>query len=175
MPSTRERLASDLDTGGDTVNPLNSPLEVGLRVLMVLQEAFPQHLDLNQLVLLDHSVLHSADLGGPESLHPAVPIRAGELGVKRQLIEAGLEVMIRAHLAHVGVGDGGIEFWAGEAADGFTGLLETEYASQLSLRAAWVVEHFGSLDERTLRTTLMAVTRHWSEEFTHVAEQEELN
>ena len=102
------------------MNPLNSPLEVGIRVLMVLQEAFPERLDLNQLVLLDHSVLHSADLGGPESLHPPVPVRASELGVKRQSIEAGLEVMIRAHLAHVGVGDRGIEFWAGEAADGFT-------------------------------------------------------
>ncbi|HEX8509585.1 MAG TPA: ABC-three component system middle component 2 [Propionibacteriaceae bacterium] len=98
------------------MNPLNSPLEVGLRVLMILQEAFPEHLDLNQLVLLDHSFLHSADLGGPESLHLLVPVRAGELGVKRQSIEAGLEVMIRAHLAHVGVGDRGIEFWAGEAA-----------------------------------------------------------
>jgi hypothetical protein len=107
------------------VKPLNSPLEVGLRVLMLLQEAFPQHLDLNQLVLLDHSLLHSADLGGPESLHPAVPIRAGELGIKREAIEAGLEVMIRAELAQAGVGDGGIEFWASESADGFTNLLET--------------------------------------------------
>ena len=155
------------------MNPLNSPLEVGLRILMVLKEAFPEHLDLNQLVLLDHSLLHSADLGGPESLHPPVPVRAGELGVRRQSIEAGLEVMIRAHLAHVGVGDHGIEFWAGEAADGFTELLETEYASQLSARASWVVQHFGVLDEQTLRTALSSVAQHWSEEFTPV-EQEEL-
>ncbi len=156
------------------MNPLNSPLEVGIRVLMVLQEAFPERLDLNQLVLLDHSVLHSADLGGPESLHPPVPVRASELGVKRQSIEAGLEVMIRAHLAHVGVGDRGIEFWAGEAADGFTSLLETEYASRLSARAAWVVQHFGALDEQALRAALSSVVEHWSEEFTPSAEQEEL-
>lgn len=157
------------------MNPLNSPLEVGLRVLMILQEAFPVHLDLNQLVLLDHSVLHSADLGGPESLHPPVPVRAGELGVKRQSIEAGLEVMIRAHLAHVGVGDRGIEFWAGEAANGFTRLLETEYASKLSSRAAWVLQHFGALDELTLRAALSSVAQHWSEEFTPPgAEHEEL-
>jgi|ERR1035437_9811951 hypothetical protein len=157
------------------MNPLNSPLEVGLRVLMVLQEVFPEHLDLNQLVLLDHSVLHSADLGGPDSLHPPVPVRAGELGVKRQAIEAGLEVMIRADLAHVGVGDGGIEFWASETADGFTGLLGTEYASQLSTRAAWVVKHFGALDEQTLRAALSSVARHWSEEFTPPVEQEGLH
>lgn len=156
------------------MNPLNSPLEVGLRVLMVLNEAFPEHLDLNQLVLLDHSVLHSADLGGPESLHPPVPVRASELGVKRQSIEAGMEVVIRAHLAHVGVGDRGIEFWAGEAADGFTRLLETEYASQLNARAAWVVQHFAALDEQTLREALSSVAQHWSEEFSPGAEPEEL-
>lgn len=147
------------------MNPLNSPLEVGLRVLFVLQEAFPQHLDLNQLVLLDHSVLHSADLGGPSSLHPAVPIRAGELGIKREAIEAGLEVIVRSDLAKAGVGDGGIEFWASETTDSFTALLETKYALQLHSRARWVVEHFGTLDEQTLRSALASVAKHWSEEF----------
>lgn len=157
-----------------SLNALNSPLEIGLRVLVILREVFPEHLDLNQLVLLDHSVLHSADFGGPKSLHPAVPIRAGELGVKRQSIEAGLEVMIRAHLAHVGVGDRGIEFWAGESADGFLNLLESEYAALLSARASWVIEHFATLDEHVLRTQLSAVAQHWSEEFAFDVESEEL-
>jgi hypothetical protein len=117
-------------------------------------------------------LLHSADLGGPESLHPAVPIRAGELGIKREAIEAGLELMVRAELAQAGVGDGGIEFWASESADGFTNLLETEYASQLHSRAAWVVGHFGTLDEQALRSALSSVAKHWSEEFTPVVEEE---
>lgn len=156
------------------MNPLNSALEVGLRVLMILQEAFPERLDLNQLVLLDHSLLHSGDLGGPDSLHPAVPVRAGELGVRREAIEAGLEVMIRANLAHAGLGEGGVEFWAGEAADGFTRLLESEYASELHARAAWAVQHFGTLDESTLRAGLSSVAKHWSEEFTPAVEQEDL-
>lgn len=139
---------------------------------MLLQEAFPQHLDLNQLVLLDHSLLHSADLGGPESLHPPVPVRASELGMKRESIEAGLEVMVRAELAHAGLGDGGVEFWASESADGFANLLETEYAGQLHSRAAWVINHFGTLDEQSLRAALSSVVTHWSEEFTPVAEEE---
>lgn len=154
------------------MNPLNSSLEVGVRVLVVLQAAFPEHLDLNQLVLLDHGVLHSADLGGPSSLHPPVPIRAGELGVRRKAIEDGLEVMIRAGLAHAGVGNGGIEFWASEAAGSFARLLESGYARQLHERASWVVGHFGTLDEATLRGALATVAGHWSEEFTREAEQE---
>lgn len=147
------------------MTPLNSSLEVGLRVLFVLAESFPRRLDLNQLVLLDHSLLHSADLDGPASLHPPVPIRASELGMKREAIEAGLEVMIRANLVYAGVGPGGVEFWAGESAHGFARLLETPYAEELRSRAAWVLEHYGVLDEEVIRTALSAVSQHWSEEF----------
>src|SRR3954470_8294439 len=111
-------------------SPLNSPFEVGGRVLMVLTAVYPGHLDVNRLVLLDHSVLHSADLGGPESLHPPLPIRAGEFGMKRKIIEQGLEVMIRADLAELDAGANGIEFWASDRAYGFVNLLGSEYALQ---------------------------------------------
>ena len=108
--------------------PLNSPVEVGVRVLMLLTEAFPTHLDLNRLVLLDHGLLHSADLGGPESLHPPLPIRAGELGVKRRTIEGGLEGLIWAALAQTDVGDDGIQYRAIEDAEGVLGLLASPYS-----------------------------------------------
>lgn len=146
---------------------LNSPLEVGVRVLMLLTEAFPDHLDLNRLVLLDHGLLHSADFGGPNSLHPPLPIRAGELGVKRQAIENGLQVMIRANLAMMTTGYDGIQFSASESAEGFLRLLITEYSATLRDRAAWVVNRFGSSDESVLRQILRDASAHWSEEFEH--------
>lgn len=145
--------------------PLNSPVEVGVRVLMLLTEAFPTHLDLNRLVLLDHGLLHSADLGGPESLHPPLPIRAGELGVKRRTIEGGLEVLIRAGLAQMDVGEDGIQYRASEDAEGFVGLLAAPYAEALHNRASWVLDRFGSLEEAALRQEMRDVTAHWSEEF----------
>jgi hypothetical protein len=81
------------------MNPLNSPVETGVRVLMVLTSAFPEHLDLNQLVLLDHGVLHSADLGGPPSLHPPVPKSASVLWA---VADAGTQSLIgQAHHAAV--------------------------------------------------------------------------
>src|SRR5690625_5284475 len=138
--------------------PLNSPLEVGVRVLMLLAEAFPAHLDLNRLVLLDHGLLHSADLGGPDSLHPPLPIRSGELGVKRRTIESGLEVMIRAGLAQMDVGHDGIQFRASEDAEGFVNLLTTSYAGTLHDRASWVVNRFGSMGEAALRQEMREVS-----------------
>ncbi|MDA2809943.1 hypothetical protein O4J56_04775 [Nocardiopsis sp. RSe5-2] len=148
--------------------PLNGPLEVAIRVLMVLVEAFPEHLDLNRLVLLDHGLLHSADLGGPESLHPPVPIRAGELGIKRELVQGGVEVLVRSGLAQMETGSDGIRFWASENAEGFARLLETEHACALSSRAAWVVNHFANLSDDAMRETMRTVSGHWAEEFGHI-------
>lgn len=146
-------------------NPLNSPLEVGMRVLMTLVEAFPRHLDINRLVLLDHGLLHSADLNGPASLHPPIPVRVGELGVKRQHIENGLEVVIRAGLAEMSAADSGIEFWANESSESFLKLLESDYAHALHDRAHWVVQELGTVDDASLRERMREISAHWSEEF----------
>lgn len=145
--------------------PLNSSLEVGVRVLMLLSEAFPAHLDLNELVLLDHGLLHSADIGGPESLHPPLPIRSGEFGVKRRAIDRGLAVVVRAGLAQIDLAADGIRFRASEGAEGFLALLATSYAGALHDRASWVVEHYGGLDEETLRQEMREAFAHWTEEF----------
>lgn len=148
--------------------PLNSPLEVGVRVLMLLSEAFPVHLDLNRLVLLDHGLLYSADLGGPDSLHPPLPIRAGELGMKRRTIEQGLEVMIRAGLAEIDTSEGGIHFRASERAYGFVNVLASEYAAGLRSSASWVISHFEDLSEASLREQMRGIFDNWAEEFEHI-------
>ncbi|OFO78285.1 hypothetical protein HMPREF3016_04210 [Rothia sp. HMSC065D02] len=154
---------------------LNSPLEHAIRVLMILVEVFPEKLDLNRLVLFDHSLLHSSDFGGPDSLHPPVPIRVGELGVKRQLIQDGLEVLIRAGLAHIESRTSGLYFGASESAEGFAGLLETQYAHDLSERASWVVEYFKDMDEESMRESVQKALGHWSEELENVQLQEDRN
>ncbi|MGY2127377.1 ABC-three component system middle component 2 [Blastococcus sp. SYSU DS0617] len=145
--------------------PLNSPVEVGVRVLMVLTEAYPEKLDVNRLVLLDHGVLHSADLGGPESLHPALPVRAGELSVKRDAVEAGLQLMIRAGLVQMSLAPDGVQFHAGEGAHHFVEILGSTYATTLHERVAWVVRNFDDLSEHSLRRQMRGIFASWSEEF----------
>ena len=72
---------------GSTV--FNNPVESALRTLVLLVEAYPATLDLQKLVYLDYLLVHSADAGGPESLHPPTPQRQGEVAVRRDLIEQG--------------------------------------------------------------------------------------
>jgi len=151
------------------MSPLNGPLESAIRVLTLLAEAYPQSLDLNQLVLLDHGLLHSDDLGGPSSLHPAVPIRSSELSVKRLQLTQGLDLLTRVGLADVEALAGGIHFTASERAQPFLNLLETSYAQALAERASWVVSRFGGLSPAELRATIREVSGRWAEEFEQVS------
>jgi hypothetical protein len=149
-------------------SPLNGPLEVGMRVLLILVRAYPERLDLSRLVLLDHGILHSADLGGPESLHPPLPVRAGELGVKRTSIEQGLQVMLRAEMVEMESTPQGIEFIASDAAYSFVSVLTSDYVRSLTERAVWLIDQFTDLSESVLRNEMQTVLGGWSEEFTPV-------
>jgi hypothetical protein len=116
-------------------------------------------------VLLDHGVLHSADLGGPESLHPTLPIRAGELGVKRTVIAQGLQVMLRVGLIEMTAAETGIRFQASDSAYSFVSILGADYATTLRNRVKWVVQHFPRPFRRALRSQMRTIFASWSEEF----------
>ncbi|MFJ3630829.1 ABC-three component system middle component 2 [Streptomyces sp. NPDC090112] len=144
MSPPGERRPPYLVPGGRTVTPLNSPLEVGVRALVLLAESHPRPLDLAQLVALDYLVLHSGEFNGPHSLHPDLPVRAGELGRKRELLEQGLLVLIRAGLADIVSGEGGLMYAATETGPTFVEVLEAPYVTSLRERAEWALHHFGS-------------------------------
>lgn len=152
--------------GEDTYvnSPLNSPVEVGVRVLMLLSEDAPNAHDLNHLVLLDYALVHSADLGGPPSLHPAVPIRSGELGVRRHLVEGGLEAMRRAQLVDSFTAREGILHAATDGAPSFVRILRSPHATALASRAEWCISEFGDQDTASIRETMRTVVGAWTAE-----------
>lgn len=142
------------------MNPLNSPLEVGVRVLVLLSQAFPESLDVATLVWLDHAMLHSGELGGPPSLHPDLPAGPGELGMKRRLVEEGMTVLMRAGLASVVATANGLEYRASEEGPGFVGVLEAPYVRRLTERAEWIMTaHAPDLD---VREATQRITERWS-------------
>jgi hypothetical protein len=144
---------------------LNGPLEVGIRTLIVLDALFPARADVGRLVLYDYCLLHSGDFGGPESIHPEVPLRSGELGIKRESLDAGLEVVIRSGLAVITSSADGVVFGATDNTGPFIDLLQSTHARDLRVRAAWVVATFGDLDESQLRRETQSVISAWEAEF----------
>jgi hypothetical protein len=146
------------------MNPLNSPVEVGIRALVLLLEAFPERLDVAQLVYLDYAMLHSAELGGPTSLHPELPAGPGELGMRRRLMESALQVLIRAGLADLRTTDAGFLYAATEEAASFIDVLESPYVRRLEQRAAWITATY-STHGRDVREAMKQITERWSARF----------
>ncbi|WP_086710534.1 ABC-three component system middle component 2 [Streptomyces antimycoticus] len=124
------------------MNPLNSPLEVGVRALVLLAESHPEPMDIARLVALDHVVLHSGEFDGPPSLHPDLPARGGELGMKRAVLEEALLVLIRAGLAGIVDDSEGLMYRATDRGPVFVDVLEASYVESLRERAEWAVHRF---------------------------------
>jgi hypothetical protein len=145
------------------MNPLNSPIEIGMRILAILESAYPASIDVDRLMLLDHSMVHSSDFGGPHSLHPDTPERESEIGVRRQSIEGGLNVMLRAGLAEIELSNEGIRYRASDEAYSFIRLLESSYVTDLRHNARWAVREFSQIDDQRLKQEVRSLTNRWAE------------
>ncbi len=145
--------------------PFNSPLETGIRSLAILVAAHPAPFDLERLVEMDYLVVHSGDANGPESLHAALPMRAGELLVRRGLIEKGLLLMASRNLVQRIPAEDGFNYVAGDAAAPFLASLTSTYSQRLKDRAQWVVERFADMATSEIRQITHRLFENWSSQF----------
>jgi hypothetical protein len=161
-----------LDTK-ETVQTFNSPIETGMRALILLAESYPAQLDLQRILEFDYLIVHSGDVDGPPSIHPALPLRSGELLVRRQLIERGLLLMISRGLISRHATSTGFLYQAEDDAGPFLDALSAEYLDDLKNRAVWVVDRFSEMSDHDIRVMLSQVYDQWSREF-QVPEQPRL-
>lgn len=145
--------------------PFNSPLETGMRTLTVLAASYPRMHDLGRLVQYDYLVVHSADADGPPSLHPPLPLRSGELLVRRGLVERGVQLLMGRGLAKRILTNEGVHYQAEEAAGAFLDNLQAPYSRDLQARADWVAETFDELTDHELDGVVNGLFSKWTAEF----------
>lgn len=120
----------------------NSPLEAGLRAVILLDAFAPYAFDLKALSLLDYYVVHAGDIQvdaeGLESLHPPVEARRGEFFVRRRLVEEGLALMERAFLLDRIADGNGLTFRARDVAAAMVDLMESPYNQRLRETSRWI-------------------------------------
>ncbi|MDH4746217.1 hypothetical protein OMP43_19495 [Sphingomonas sp. CBMAI 2297] len=143
----------------------NSPLETGVRSVLLLGVAQPRAFDLTHLTWLDHLVVHTADIGGPESLHPDIPQRDGELVVRRRNVEDGLRLMRRLHLVATSYTTSGIMFCVTEEGAQFAQLVRSDYGRRLKERAVWLIDYVGRVDTTEFVQLISDKIGRWSIEF----------
>lgn len=140
---------------------LNGPLEVGLRVLVILDAHFPKALNVDDLLVLDHVALHSGDFDGPESLHPALPLRPADVGARRDGIRHGVEMLIHRGLAGPVLNQEGIFFAASEQSHSVVALIESHYLRLFRERVDWAMDVNFAQSAAATRGELNVIVRSW--------------
>lgn len=143
----------------------NGPLEAGVRAVAVLATAHPHAFDLQRLVAFDYLLVHTGDVGGPDSLHPPAPLHSAGILVRRKLVEQALLLMMSRDLVRREATPEGIRYFAGESAAPFLSALQTDYLNILKDRAAWLVAEFGSRSELEFHAIIRRFFDRWVTEF----------
>jgi hypothetical protein len=146
----------------------NSPLEAGIRAVAILGAAYPQSYDLQRLVAFDYLLVHTADVGGPENLHPPTPMYSAELLVRRKIIEQALLLMMTRDLVEREVTSEGIKYAAGENAATFLSSVSSGYLIALKDRASWLVEVLGNHSDEKFKDVMRRFFDRWVEEFQQI-------
>jgi len=143
-------------------------------MLFVLDAYEGRRADLQRLISFDYLMVHSGDAEGPDSLHPAVPFRGGELLVKRDVLSTGLNRMFSRELIEKRFDNSGITYGSTALTAPFLALLKSAYAKQLRDRAVWLIDTFGDLDDRELSLFMAAHVGRWGAEFNRMGALENL-
>ena len=144
----------------------NGPIEIGLRALVVLNDAYPHAYSLQRLVVFDYLIVHSDDLlGGPRGLHPQTPHRGGELLVRRRVLQEGLLLYYSRGLVGRRYEESGVFFAATERSAAFLDVLGSEYVTGLRERAAWLVGRFAGTPDAELESMVRKHVGEWGAEF----------
>lgn len=146
-------------------HPFNTPLEFGIRVMIILGKVFPSRFDLQHLVYFDYFAVHSGDVNGPDSLHANLPYRSGELTIRRELIERGLLLMMSRGLVERHNTSDGFLYSATEKTITFIEMMSSEYIFQLQERVAWVVENLSALSLEELKYIEYQLFKDYSVQF----------
>lgn len=145
----------------------NSPLEVGLRVLYILNELYPKGCDLQRLVYYDYILVHSSDVpNGPQSIHPSIPHRTSEILIKRELVKRGLTLMNSKQLIKSIFDETGILYSATELTKPFLEYNNSDYASNLKSVSKWLVDKFETFSDEKLSQFIKNNIDVWGGEFT---------
>jgi len=145
-------------------SPFNSPVELGLRMVFLLQHLRPQSVDLQKLIMLDYALVYSADLNGPESLHTPVPHRGNEIYTRRDLIQQGLHLMSSKGLVHADFTQSGIVYLSGDRARSMVQGLSAPYFQTLRDRAQWVISQYGNWTSNELSALFSQRGDRWGAE-----------
>jgi hypothetical protein len=143
----------------------NTPLETGLRTLIMLNANQSQKIDAEKLMYLDFLCLNTSDIGGPESLHAPIPNRGIQVYSRKDLIQKGLVILLSKELVDLSPTSDGFLYSINEAGKAFLNLFQTKYYHDLVARASWIFERFNGHSSSQIKAFIDSNIQRWGSEF----------
>ena len=148
------------------IQVFNSEIEVGIRVLILLERSSIIKHSLQRLCVYDYILLHAGDIDLSQSnIHPLHPYRSSEYPIKFQIIEKSIYLLISRKLIDVYTDEDGITYGCNVRTKWFLNAFENEYIKKLKRTAEWINTKFlGSSDEELSILIKRKITK-WGDEF----------
>ena len=148
------------------IQVFNSDIEVGIRVLVLLEKSSIIKHSLQRLSVYDHMLLHAGDIDLSQSnIHPLHPYRSSEYPIKFQVIEKAIYLLISRKLIDVYTDEDGISYGCSERTKWFLNAFESEYIKKLKLTAEWINAKFSRTSDEELLALIKQRIAKWGDEF----------
>jgi hypothetical protein len=149
------------------VKIFNSPIEVGIRALIVLSEFYPDKIDFQRLLYFDYLLVNSGDIeNGPESMHPKLPFRSSSVGIRRKDLLDGLDLLISKDVLNKEYSASlGVLYTATDLTKNFLNHFQSDYYAGLVKRAEWLKQKFSKSNASELAQAIESKMGNWGVEF----------
>jgi len=148
-----------------SIRLFNTPIEIGTRCLTILGVNPHLSFDLDRILYYEYLSLHTADIGGPESLHAAVPSRGVQVYARKEIVRIGLNILLSKELATLQSTETGFLYIITPAGKTFLDYFETPYFKGLLDRVKWVSERFNGFSNLEVFTFINSYIEKWGGEF----------
>lgn len=143
----------------------NTPLEIGLRMLVILNELGAKGGDLDQIMYFDFLSLNTKDIGGPESIHAPVPKRGVQVYARKNLMQKGGNLLLSKELIDFRIDEHGFSYGINEVGKAFLTYFTSDYFREFSDRVNWVHQKFNNYSSEKLETFINENLSNWGGEF----------
>ncbi|HEX8609058.1 MAG TPA: ABC-three component system middle component 2 [Pedobacter sp.] len=143
----------------------NTPVEIGMRCLIALRAMGPAGADLERIMYYDYLSLNTADLNGPESLHPPIPNRGIQVYARKDLISKGLLLLLSKELVDLRPTASGFIYAINASGEKFLEYFQTNYFQALVARIDWTQKEFGAIPNQQIKKYIDTNLQHWGGEF----------
>lgn len=147
---------------------LNTPTEIGMRCLFLLQDVYPKSYNIEKIMYLDYLAIYSRDSQMvDDSLHPEHPMRSIELFSKQELFREALLLIASKRLVDVIYDEMGITYKANINTRWFLSGIENNYSIELVKKIKIINEKFKDMPEQSIRKFIEYNIEKWDQEMEH--------